>query len=121
MKINLWKSIQVFPSYNELYQLAKKYYNNTLRICFIDKELDIFYCSDFNFQDNIVYIETYQLFKHPNTKDVLLEYEAPPHFLSLSKYNFSKRFKHEFIKTHAQFSKFCYISELYTFLIKSIN
>ena len=112
----LWKNIEDFPNFNTLSKKAKNYYRNSIRLVFIDKNYEIFYSCDMEFDNKEVHIEIYDFFrKYSNNPFIDLSGRT----ITLTKYNFNKKFAQTF--STERFEKWCYISDLYYFLINSIN
>ena len=74
LNIKIWKDIKDFPLYNELYELSKAYYNNSLRFLFCDKD-KFFLVIKFRFINNQVEIQANYFFSNKELNKNNIDYE----------------------------------------------
>lgn len=122
--MNMWKSINNFPTYKELVLEAQRYNNNTLIYCFSSIHKDL-YIIKFEY---IIENGSFDL-KYGYFSDILKDI-CPPHlefkqfYSNIRKYNFNKNIKDVFsLYKLCENELLCYthIYNLYKLITNSIN
>lgn len=110
--INMWIPIDKFLSYKELSIEAKKYYNNTVKYCFVDKNKDLYIIS-FELKDDNSFDLTYgyfsDLLKNISTPHIEFSYFFP----NIRKYGFNKNIKDVFKCYKSNETELLYYTHVY--------
>ena len=124
-RLTMWKSVEVFPSFSELTKIAKKSYLNTVEVVFLTRTnliyavtLQLDHCND-----KAIEIHP-QLLSYANDKLMLAVMQENYYQSTLTKYNFNVKMREEYFmptSTHSGFIKYCYMSDLYNYIMDSVN
>lgn len=123
-RLTMWKSVEVFPSFSELKKIAKKFYLNAIDTVFLTRT-NLIYTVTLQFDHcNDKAIEIHPQILYADNNLILAVMQENYYQSTLTKYNFNVKMREEYFmptSTHSGFIKYCYMSDLYNYIMDSVN